>query len=495
LGGRQAGHANILGSITDGEFFHAVLAKLGSSLAHIDPKKRGRCVCEAFGAYGWTEGTRLMKYIADHLLVRGVTHFVPHAFSAKDFPDPDCPPHFYADGEDPLFPAFGQLMSYINRVSHLMSGGVHKASVALLYHAEAEWSGGDYMLMQKPARILAENHLDFDILPADVFRHMDQFRTSFDGKLSVNGETYDALVLPASQYQTDETIAFLNLAAANGYPVLCVSEAPRGVVGAEVVDLEGLAAAIIGKGIWDVRMDKRASYVQFYHMHSEEMDLYLFSNESASETFAGEILVSARGHAALYHGMQNKLYRVSTVAQDEGTAVWLELRPTESVVLVVAKEALPAEELPSRPQRAVILQNTWTVSFASAKDYPAFSGHEQMEALENISLRHPEFSGMIRYETTFSGVQGRALLRLEDAYETASVWCNGQFAGTAICPPYEFDVTELLYDGENHLRIEVATTLFNHVMAVTGGQDMFSRIPVVIPPSGLIGSVTLYSET
>jgi hypothetical protein len=75
---------------TDSEFFHYGLAKLGVSLAHLDPKKQGRTMCEVYGAYGWTEGLKLMKWLTDHMLVRGVNYFVPHAFTQKAFPDPDC---------------------------------------------------------------------------------------------------------------------------------------------------------------------------------------------------------------------------------------------------------------------------------------------------------------------------------------------------------------------------------------------------------------------
>lgn len=72
------------------------MTKLATSLGHLDPRKRGRTFCEIFGAYGWAEGLKLMKWLTDHMLVRGVNHFVPHAFSQKEFPDWDCPPHFYA---------------------------------------------------------------------------------------------------------------------------------------------------------------------------------------------------------------------------------------------------------------------------------------------------------------------------------------------------------------------------------------------------------------
>lgn len=83
------------------EFFTYALAKLGSSAARLDPKKQGRCMAEVFGAFGWHEGLREMKWIADHMLVRGINWFTPHAFSMAPFPDWDCPPHFYAHGNNP----------------------------------------------------------------------------------------------------------------------------------------------------------------------------------------------------------------------------------------------------------------------------------------------------------------------------------------------------------------------------------------------------------
>lgn len=106
------------------EFFTYALAKLGSSAARLDPKKQGRCMAEVFGAFGWHEGLREMKWIADHMLVRGVNWFTPHAFSMAPFPDWDCPPHFYAHGNNPQWPHFGQLMSYMNRTATLLSEGL-----------------------------------------------------------------------------------------------------------------------------------------------------------------------------------------------------------------------------------------------------------------------------------------------------------------------------------------------------------------------------------
>ena len=37
----------------DAGFYHYMLGRMGASAAAVDPKKKGRCMCENFGAYGW----------------------------------------------------------------------------------------------------------------------------------------------------------------------------------------------------------------------------------------------------------------------------------------------------------------------------------------------------------------------------------------------------------------------------------------------------------
>lgn len=154
----------------DGEFYHFGLGRLASSAAAIEPRKHGDSMCEIFGAYGWKEGVQLEKYLADHFLVRGINHFVPHAFSPKAFPDPDCPPHFYAHGHNPQYRAFGALCRYINRAAELLHGGRHVSPVAVLYSAEAVWADKETaMESHAVSRPLTEHQIGFDFLPQDVF--------------------------------------------------------------------------------------------------------------------------------------------------------------------------------------------------------------------------------------------------------------------------------------------------------------------------------------
>ena len=138
----------------DRRFFHYILPKLAVSLARVEPRMAGRAMCEVFGAYGWAESVTFMKWLMDFLLVRGVNHFVPHAFT-DNFPDPDCPPHFYAQGNNPQFEGFTVLMNYTNQVSHLLSGLSLYTEGAILYSAEGEWmSTPEYVSMNDAAKTL-----------------------------------------------------------------------------------------------------------------------------------------------------------------------------------------------------------------------------------------------------------------------------------------------------------------------------------------------------
>ena len=103
--------APVIEDMVDPLFFTYTLPKLAASHAHFSKKKEreGKCA-KFFGAFGWAEGLPMMKLIADEMLVSGINYFVPHAFSPK-YPDPDCPPSFFARGNQPQFPLFGRLIS------------------------------------------------------------------------------------------------------------------------------------------------------------------------------------------------------------------------------------------------------------------------------------------------------------------------------------------------------------------------------------------------
>ena len=261
----------------DGEFFHYALGKMGASGGHLNPKKKGRTMCELFGAYGWGFGVRDMKHLLDHLLVRGVNHLVPHAFSMAEYPDPDCPPHFYARGNNPQFPYFAELMKYANRMCDCLNGGDHIASVAVLYDGELDWTG-DRMPMQKICRVLTENQIEFDIVCLDMLRNLSAYNGSLvDGRLVINGVTFDALLVPGAEYVPEGLLTFAK--TAGNFPGFFVDHKPAGILSDEsgiaenaealdcipVVTCDSLAGELEKIGARKIRLSPAAPFVTVYH--------------------------------------------------------------------------------------------------------------------------------------------------------------------------------------------------------------------------------------
>jgi len=509
LGGENHDRMSSFTPPGDGEFYHFALGKLGSSLAHIDPKKKGRAMCEIYGAYGWNTGVRLMKYLTDHFLVRGISQYVPHAFSPKEIPDPDCPPHFYAHGENPQYRHFGKLMRYLNRMCHVFSGGLHAAPVAVLYHGEAEWPGG-HMYMQKPARQLLEHQIDFDILPSDLFADMAAFNASFDGALKVNGEEYRAFVAPYAEFVTKAFAEFAAKAAAVGFTVIFVDALPAGgcdcrsaadgerlvrqLRACAVTPLSGLANELKRRGIADVRVSASFPRLRYYHYVKDGQHAYMFSNEDPSQVFTGSVTLPLGGEWSAYDAMENVLRPIAARQSDGATVIDLVLRPYESIVAVSDGFAgLPKKAFPAGGARRA-LAGEWTLSIASAKEYPNFHHPRALAELHNVGKIWPDFSGFMRYEKRFDLEQapgGPAALSISDAYEGVELWVNGEYAGMKICPPYDFDITGLLKQGQNELRIEVANTLYRQVSAAADIPNFFGPKSIVLEPSGIVGEVAI----
>lgn len=504
----RSGHA-YFGGEWNGEFFHFGLAKLGSSLAHIDPGKKGRALCEIFGAYGWSEGTKLMKWLVDHMLVRGINRLVPHAFDPKDYPDFDCPPHFYARGHNPQFRFFGELMRYAGRLCELFDGGRHSAPVAILYHAGAEWCG-EYMPFEAPARIIAEAQIDYDIVPEDILARQEQYSARLvPGSLLANGEEYRALVVPYARCLPAPAASLVVQAAKAGVAVVLVDAAPEKVVDASgerkelldaleslsVVAKDDIARYLKARGAFDIETATSSPNLRYYRYAKDTAELFMFFNEDPSESVSTKIELPGAGPVWRYDPFADALSpepRATTRARDR-LSVDLELSPYESRILVVGEPpsclgGSRCLEPQPRTKRGgeLRIEKGWKLSFASALDYPSFSGGVEINRLIDISRMKPSFAGTIRYEAKLrvepALARDLASLELDEAYESVELWLNGVALGSRICPPYRFPVGDALKPGANDIRIEVTTNLAREQ------SDFFSG-GLALEPVGFIGKL------
>lgn len=482
--------------VWDLEFYNYVLPKLGSSAAHLDPKKQGRCMAEVFGAFGWHEGLREMKWIADHFLVRGVNWFVPHAFSMAAFPDWDCPPHFYAHGNNPQWPHFGQLMCYMNRTASLLSGGAATCPVAVLYHADAEWAG-NAMPVERVAAELTRAQIDFDFVPAEAFQDEERYKVSIvDGTFAVNGCRYQAFVLPGASFIGAATTEAARRMMAAGATVLAVDEVPGALYDANgaaelgelaATPLADVADALSGAGLQTVVTDTPQPWLRALRYERAGETYFMLVNEHPRESIRCTVALD-RGERL--RGTRLDLLNDAAPAAFDGA---LELAPFESCIVVLGagdEVGFDGRANADADDAACLSINSpWTVALSPAGGDGTFGEPQKLERLRDLTVElFAGTSGTYRYRTSFELADGLAdaTIDLGDVYEVATLALDGQALGTRICPPYRFE-TGPLAAGAHELTIDVINTL-DHTIP-----DIFA-LTEPIAPSGILGPVVLRGQ-
>ena len=487
--------------MADHKMFHYALAKMGASHSHIQPLKKGRAMCEIYGAYGWVEGLPMMKWLTDHMLVRGINNFVPHAFSPKEF-DPDCPPHFFNGGHNPEFYGFGKLMGYMERVAGILSDGRHHASAAMLYHAQAEWSGEEHMKIDEPAKVLLDNQIDFDIVPEDYLDNC-----AVEGKkLKLNQEDYHVFLVPYAKRLPRAVIEKLHEFAQRGLPVwfidgkpgyTCEGDPIPGDMLAQfrVISLDKLAIAMRYQGFDDVTAwGENTKYLRIYHYSRGGGHVLMLTNEGIHGDVKARLSVRdfAGGDFVRYDAMKNKAVRDWSENRIE-----ICIPPYGSELIFFGD--LDVSGIPEKTEKnwqTLPLETlSWSVSFAGVDEYapgeecPAVFGEEkQVEKLYNIVREKKKFAGFVRYETelTVPGTDsGEKSFRLDlgRVGEVAEVWLDGKKLGQQINPPYRFE-----FGARSGQQVKLCVVTTSHLGYAQ--QDIFSSY-LSFEPVGLLGPVTL----
>ena len=463
---------------SDPGFFDYVLARLAASLSHIQPRMKNRAMCEIFGAYGWAEGVHMMKRLMDHMLVRGVNQFVPHAFSPK-YPDPDCPPHFNAGGCNPGFAGFVKLMEYTNKAAHLLEGGTEAVSAAILYHAEAEWSGRDYMLTQEPAKRLYDAQMNYDILPIDAI--MEQAYAE-NGVLCVREMRYPALVIPYAECLPAAFLEKLERLEAQGANIAFIDGRPESCSCGEVIPLDKLTDYIRSIGGADVQLKEPFPLLRQAHVKRDGCDVFMVVNESMEKVFEGTLLLPVKGGGVKIDLLGDACYAVES--KDGSLPLRLE-RGASAILLFDADSS--KDFLPERSRTdAEQVDGPWTLTLRAAHGMPCDSTPRRIEALYNVTGPQGDdaFSGWMKYDATFETQLSEAVLDLGEVGECARVRLNGKDLGIRIHAPYVFDISKACVKGKNELSVEVTNSLVHQQ------PDMCSYY-LQIPPSGLLGPVRI----
>ena len=471
-----------------GEFYHYALASLGASIAQLDPEKKGRAMCEAFGAYGWNEGLKLMKWITDHLLVHGINYIVPHAFNPKEFPDWDCPPHFYANGNNPQYRYYKLLNDYTNRLCTLLQNGIHETSVAVLYHAEAEWYG-KCMPIETVIRELSHNQIESMIVPADYLLESQMLK---NGCLKVHQNSFSCVIVPYSQCLPEKVLAKLKELSNAGCEAIFIDDYPYNLT--EQCAVKCVEVSQIGefmKRYANARLSDKFKDIVSYRYEADGETRYFLFQEHPHKAYDGFIDLKGTGVPVLYDAYKNECYEIKYEVKGEFVRIPLNLKPYESCMVVFRdcwEGIVIKENVDKSFNQECLIEENWKVQISDSKSYPVWGEAFVVDALEPLSNRkeYLDYTGTARYETSFdlNMIPERIEVDLGELYEIVEVFVNGVSTDIKICPPYQFDITNLVKLGKNQLVVEVTNNLGNQCK-----EFMTQYMP--IEPFGLIGPVKL----
>jgi hypothetical protein len=225
----------------------------------------------------------------------------------------------------------------------------------------------------------------------------------------------------------------------------------------------GLGPDVAARGEADAALD-------FIHRRTSEADIYFVRNTTARPFEAEVTFRSSRAMAERWDPVSGEIQPLVARTLGPTSTVLLRFEPNGSFfVLFREGTAAPpkARAAALSPRPALPLARDWKVTFplGGASEEVAFPALVSWTESSRDDFRF--FSGIATYrkEVVVGALGGRrAVLDLGRVEATARVFVNDKEAGTLWTPPFALDVTNLLREGTNLLRVEVANLWPNRLI-------------------------------
>jgi hypothetical protein len=340
--------------------------RLAASASHV--YGHPRAFTESFAAYRPEPDVDMARYILNEQFVRGVNLVETMYFPASSTERA----HRSSYMDDPAYPA---LLSYVQRMSYLMSMGRPAATVALYLPSSSMWMGdaaADAAFVSTE-RMLSERQIDFDIVGDDA---LAKDLIAGHGTLeTASGNRYGTVILPNVSLLSQAALDRLHAFANGGGHVLFLGRTPSLISGRTVLDGRtatvadfAWAAVVTGQllptptppaqppssppaaqvvpeaivqavsavvPVPEVTLDKADTALLVMRRRWKDADVYLFFNEGGDATSHRIALRSAGQRAEIWDPQTGKVATVKATSAKGAVRLQLELKPYATTVLVV----------------------------------------------------------------------------------------------------------------------------------------------------------------
>jgi len=207
--------------------------RLASSAAHV--YGHPRAFTESFAAYRPAPDVTMARYILNEQFVRGV-----NLVETMYFPASTGGRGGSAYMKDPAYPA---LLTYVRRMSYLLSMGKPAASVALFLPSSSMWLGdaASDTAFVSTERLLSEHQIDFDVVNEDALAtDLKAGQGTFE---TMSGNRYRTVIVPSAAVISQAALDRLRTFATGGGKVLFLGRTPGLISGRTILDARAATAA------------------------------------------------------------------------------------------------------------------------------------------------------------------------------------------------------------------------------------------------------------
>jgi hypothetical protein len=515
--------------------------RAATSCGHIYGKTKisaesNTCAGQPFSRYPGT-----IKQRGDRFFAEGINNTLLHVYITQAYEEKNPGMNAWFGNEfnrkNTWFSQMDSYTQYLKRTNFMLQQGLNVADAAYFIGEDAPKMTG----VTDPALPVG---YQFDYMNAEV---IEKYMTVKNGLITLpHGTQYRIMVLPKLETMRPELLAKIIQLVNDGAVIL--GSAPKRSpslqnqpgadqrlqsMAAELwggVDGVKVKSAKVGKGmvlngmsmseafalincVPDCQLPEDRS-IHYGHRTWAGGELYFVSNQTAeTKIFHPEFRVK---------GLQPELWEATTgymrnlpayEQKENATRVPLKLEPYESVFLVFRKTAAKSQgtgiEL-NYPQPTPIadLKGPWSVNFNASQRGPEET--VVFESLKDwttsVDERIKYYSGTATYSCKFSLAQipanEKVIINLGNLTAMAKVMLNGSYAGGVWTVPYQLDLTGLVKQGENELKIEVVNTWVNRLIGDSRlpAEQRQTWCPVnpfkpddPLQPSGLFGPVSILS--
>lgn len=486
----------------------------------------------------WAFAPRDLKRIIDLEFIYGINRPVIH--TSAHHPLEDKLPGLslaifgqYFNRHDVWAPMARTWIDYISRTSYMLQQGRSYSDIAYFYGEEAPLTG---LYKHKMIDHLPQRY-SFDFVNADVVASLLDVE---NGKLvTPSQQSYHVLFLGGTSLrmtlptlQAIEKLVNAGATVVGLPPVASPSLADDQDVFADIVKKlwaggevtrygEGkvfgshLIESVLGDlGVpsdFDYVAENPDAQILFSHRQFEDQHIYFVSNRrNQTEKLRARFRVAGK-HVELWNAIDGTVMPTSFEIIDDHTYVEMELAAEDSVFVVFRSDTKERSITVKRDSdlQVASLNDDWRIEFQPQRGAPSstlFGTLAPLNEAEADGIKY--FSGIATYQKVFDLTarkdSGRVLMMdLGEVGDVAELHLNGQYVGTRWFPPFQFEISKYVLEGENELEVKVANTWVNRLIG-DKQPDVepisFTVAPTYTPtaplrPSGLIGPVRILERT